>query len=63
MIYRTACQVFLVLAVVGLIGWIYSKFAGSIMHVGQDGFLLVTTTALTFAIALALYQIAFEPKK
>ncbi len=60
--YRIATQVSLVISLLGLLGWIISKFRGSLLTIGPDGFHLWTNTTLLFAIAFCLAQIALEGK-
>jgi hypothetical protein len=60
--YRIAVQVSLVVSLLGLIGWIISKFRGSLLTIGPDGFHLWTNTCLGFAIAFCLAQIALGSK-
>jgi hypothetical protein len=60
--YRIAIQVSLGIALLGLIGWIASKFMGSLLTIGPDGYHLWTNTCLGFAIAFCLAQLALEGK-
>ena len=60
--YRIAIQVSLVISLLGLIGWILSKFIGPLVGIGPDGFHLWTNTCLGFAIAFCLAQLALESK-
>ncbi len=62
MVYKIATQAFLGLALLGALGWIYARFNGPLMRVSHDGFHLLTTTALMFAIAITLFEIAFGAK-
>jgi len=61
-VYRIAVQVSLAISLLGLLGWIISKFMGPLMKIGPDGFHLWTNTCLGFAIAFCLAQIALEGK-
>ena len=61
--YRSAIQVSLVVSLLGLIGWIISKFRGALLTIGPDGFHMWTNTCLAFAIAFCLAHIALEGKK
>ena len=61
--YRIAIQVSLVSSLLGLVGWIITKFWRPLLTIGQDGFHLWTNTSLAFAIAFCLAQIALESKK
>ena len=61
--YRIAIQISLALSLLGLIGWVISKFRHSLLTIGPDGFHLWTNTCLGFAIAFCLAYIALESKK
>ncbi len=60
--YRIAILISLGVSLLGLLGWIISKFRGSLLTVGPDGYHLWTNTTLAFAIAFCLAQIALEKK-
>lgn len=61
--YGIACQVFLVLALVGWIGWLATRFIGPVFRVSYEGFYLFTTSCLLFAIALSLIKLALAARK
>jgi hypothetical protein len=61
--YGIAGQVFLALALLGWIGWIVTRFSGPVFKVSYEGFHLLTTTCLLFAIALSLIKIALAERK
>jgi hypothetical protein len=60
--YRIAIQISLASSLLGLVGWIISKFWHRVLTIGPDGFHLWTNTSLGFAIALCLAHIALESK-
>jgi len=62
-IYAIAGQSFLVLALLGWIGWIYTRFRGPVIGVSSEGMHLLIITSLTSAIAISLIKIAFFEKK
>ncbi len=61
--YGIAGQVFLVLALLGWIGWLATRFTGPVMKVSYEGFYLFTTTCLLFAIALSLIKLALADRR
>ncbi len=63
-IYAIASQLFLGLALLGFLGWIYGRFQGTaVIGVSYEGFLLLTNTALMFVIAIALVGLVMAHKK
>jgi hypothetical protein len=58
-IYGIAGQVSIVLAFLGFLGWVGTRFIGPISGVSYEGFHVFTTTCLFFAIALSLIKLAF----
>ena len=62
-IYRIAAQIFLLLALLGWIGWIIARFSGPVFAVSYDGFDGFTTICLFFAIAISLVKLAFTEKR
>jgi hypothetical protein len=58
--FRNAVLAFLALAVIGFIGWVGVRFTRSILGVSYEGFLLLTVIALAFAVALSLFELAFN---
>jgi hypothetical protein len=61
--YGIASQVFLLLALLGWIGWIATRFSGPVFKVSYEGFYLFTTTCLMFAIAIGLVKLALADNK
>jgi hypothetical protein len=61
--YGIASQVFLLLALLGWIGWITTRFTGPVFKVSFEGFYLFTTTCLLFVIAISLVKLALGEKK
>jgi hypothetical protein len=61
--YGIASQVFLFLALLGLIGWIASRFSGPIFKISYEGFYVFTTTCLFFTIAISLIKLALTERK
>jgi hypothetical protein len=61
--YRIASHVFLVLSLLGSLGWVLVRFTHPLLGVSQDGFLLLTLLSLAFVIAICLVELAFQPRK
>jgi uncharacterized metal-binding protein len=61
--YGIAGQVFLLLALLGWIGWLATRFSGPILKVSYEGFYLFTTTCLMFAIAISLIKLALGERE
>ena len=61
--YGIASQVFLLLAFLGWVGWMTTRFSGPILKVSYEGFYLFTSTCLLFAIAISLIQLALAEKR
>jgi hypothetical protein len=61
--YRIGIQVFLVLSLLGMAGWIVARFARPILGVSHMGFMLLSLLSLAFVIALCLVELAFQPRK
>ncbi len=61
--YGIAGQVFLILALLGWLGWLATRFTGPVFKVSYEGFYLFTTTCLLFAIALSLVKLALAERK
>lgn len=61
--YGIAGQVFLLLALLGWIGWLVTRFSGSVFGVSYEGFYLFTITCLLFAIAIGVTKLALADKK
>jgi hypothetical protein len=57
--YGIAGQVFLLLALLGWIGWLATRFSGPVFGVSYEGFYLFTAACLFFAIAISLVKLAF----
>jgi hypothetical protein len=62
-IYGIAGQVFLLLALLGWIGWLVTRFSGPVLKVSYEGFHLFATTCLLFTIALSLIKIALAERE
>ena len=62
-IYGVAGQVFLALALLGWIGWLVTRFSGTVFKVSYEGFHVFATTCLLFAIAISLMKLALAEKK
>jgi hypothetical protein len=60
--YGLVGQVFLLLALLGWIGWIVTRFSGAIYKVSYEGFHLFATTCLLFSIAISLIKMAFSER-
>jgi hypothetical protein len=61
--YGIASQVFLLLALLGWIGWLATRFSGPVLKISYEGFYLFTTTCLFFTIAISLIKLALAEKK
>ena len=61
--YGTISQVFLLLALLGWIGWLVTRFTGPLLKVSYEGFYVFTTSCLLFAIAISLVKLALAEKK
>jgi hypothetical protein len=61
--YGIAGQFFLLLAFLGWIGWLATRFSGPIFKVSYEGFYLFTTTCLMFAIAISLIKLALAGRE
>ncbi len=61
--YGIAAQVFLLLALLGLAGWLATRFSGPIFGISFEGFYLFMSTCLLFAIAISLIKLALAEKK
>jgi hypothetical protein len=61
--YGIISQVFLLLALLGWLGWIVTRFAGPVMKVSHEGFHVLFTSCLFFAIAISLVKLAFAGKE
>jgi hypothetical protein len=61
--YGIAGQIFLLLALLGWIGWLATRFRGPIFTVSYEGFYLFTTTCLLFAIAISLIKLALVERR
>lgn len=61
--YGIAGQVFLLLALLGWIGWLATRFSGPVFDISYEGFYLFTTTCLMFAIAFSLIKLALEGRE
>ena len=62
-IYAIASQFFLVLALLGWIGWMFTRFRGLVFGVSYEGMHVFVITSLIFAIAISLVKLAFFEKK
>ena len=61
--YGIASQVFLMLALLGWIGWLATRFSGPVFKVSYEGFYLFATSCLFFAIAISLVKLALSERK
>lgn len=61
--YGIAGQVFLLFALLGWIGWLITRFSGSVAGISYEGFYVFTTSCLFFAIAISLVKLAFTEKR
>jgi hypothetical protein len=61
--YGIAVQIFLLLALIGWIGWLVTRFSGPVIKISYQGFNVFSTNCLLFAIAISLIKLAFADKK
>jgi hypothetical protein len=61
-IYGIAGQIFVFLALLGLVGWMATRFVGPILKISYEGFHAFTTTCLLFAIAFSLVRLTLSDK-
>jgi hypothetical protein len=58
--FRNVVLGFLALSLVGLLGWIATRFWHPILGVSHEGFLVLAWLSLAFVAALCLYDLAYQ---
>ncbi len=60
---KNAALTFLVLSLVGLIGWVVVRFTRPIFGVSVEGFMVLVLISLGFTVAISLTELAFPSQK
>lgn len=61
--YRVVNLLFLILSLLGFVGWIFARFVRPVFGVSYMGFHDFTMVSLFVVIAISLTELAFSQKK